>query len=121
MVAGMWGFLTGHLLRRRLLPVGEEGTAAQRLQRLPAGLVVLLGLYLGLKRLFPAEGQPLYLSLRFARYALVGSWASLGAPWLFRRIGLARPALSADVSVDVPAGPADIPGDPPGTPPDPGI
>jgi membrane-associated phospholipid phosphatase len=91
MVAGMWGFLTGYLLRRRLFPGGEEGTTGQRLLRLPAGLAVLLVLYLGLRALFPAEGQALYLPLRFARYALAGAWASLGAPWLFLRIGLARP------------------------------
>jgi hypothetical protein len=94
MVAGVWGFLSGHLLRRRFLPGGEEGTAALRLLRLPVGLVVLLGLYLGLKSLLPGEGQPLYLMLRFARYALAGGWASLGAPWLFQRIGLARPSAA---------------------------
>ena len=90
MVAGMSGFVTGHLLRRRLLPGDEEGTVAQRLLRLPAGLAVLLGLYLGLKSLFPGEGQALYLPLRFVRYLLAGAWASLGAPLLFRTIGLAR-------------------------------
>ena len=90
MVAGMWGFVAGHLLRRRYFPGGEEGTVAQRLLRLPAGLAVLLGLYLGLKSLFPGEGQALYLSLRFVRYLLAGAWASLGAPLLFRCIGLAR-------------------------------
>jgi undecaprenyl-diphosphatase len=90
MVAAMWGFLTAHLLRRRFFPGGEEGTVAQRLLRLPVGLAVLLGLYLGLKSLFPGEGQTLYLPLRFARYLLAGAWAALGAPLLFRRIGLAE-------------------------------
>ena len=55
MVAGIWGFLTGHLLRRRLFPNGEQASLSQRLLRLPAGLVVLLALYLGLQRLLPAE------------------------------------------------------------------
>jgi undecaprenyl-diphosphatase len=95
MVAGIWGFVTGHILRRRHLRGGEEATAARRLLRLPAGLAVLLGLYLGLKSLFPVEGQALYLPLRFARYFLVGAWTALGAPFLFRWIGLARPDQSA--------------------------
>jgi undecaprenyl-diphosphatase len=102
MVAGMLGFLVGHLLRRGLWPGGEEGSLLRRLLRLPAGLVVLLGLYLGLKRLFPAQGQALYLPLRFVRYLLAGGWASLGAPLLFRRIGLAR--LSAPGSPPGPGG-----------------
>jgi hypothetical protein len=66
----------------------------QRLLRFPAGLVVLLGLYLGLKALLPAEGQPLYLLFRFVRYALIGFWAGYGAPWLFRLLGLARRSVS---------------------------
>jgi membrane-associated phospholipid phosphatase len=102
MVAGMLGFLTGHLLRRGLWNLGEEGSLLQRLLRLPAGLVVLLGLYLGLKRLFPAQGQALYLPLRFVRYLLAGGWAALGAPLLFRWIGLAR--LSAPDSSPGPGG-----------------
>jgi hypothetical protein len=53
-------------------------------------LVVLLGLYLGLKALLPAEGEPLYLLFRFVRYALIGFWAGYGAPRLFRLLGLAR-------------------------------
>ena len=93
--AAWWGFAAGHALRRRFLPGGEEGSLVRRLLRLPAGLTVLLALYLGLKALFPAEGQALYLPLRFARYALAGTWIALGAPLLFRRIGLASPALPA--------------------------
>jgi membrane-associated phospholipid phosphatase len=95
MVAGLWGFLTGHLLRRRYWGGGEQGSAAQRLLRLPVGLAVLLGLYLGLKRGFPVEGQALYLPLRFLRYSLVGAWVALGAPLLFRWLGLARPGGTA--------------------------
>jgi membrane-associated phospholipid phosphatase len=102
MVAGMLGFLVGHFLRRGLWPGGEEGSLPRRLLRLPAGLFVLLGLYLGLKRLFPAPGQAFYLPLRFVRYLLAGGWAALGAPLLFGRIGLAR--LSARGSPPGPGG-----------------
>ena len=89
MVAALWGFAVGYLLRRRFFPDGEGGTVPQRLLRLPLGLVVLLGLYLGPRALFPASGGAWYLGLRFLRYALVGLWAALGAPLLFRWVGLA--------------------------------
>jgi membrane-associated phospholipid phosphatase len=88
MVAALWGFVTGHVLRRRFFPGGEEGSPIRRLLRLPVGLAVLLALYLGLKALFPGEGRALYLPLRFTRYALAGAWTALGAPLLFRQIGL---------------------------------
>jgi hypothetical protein len=53
------------------------------------GALVLLVLYFGLKLAFPEEGEPFYFVLRVVRYALVGLWAGLGAPWLFRRLRLA--------------------------------
>jgi membrane-associated phospholipid phosphatase len=88
MVAALWGFVAGHVLRRRFFPGGEEGSPIRRLLRLPVGLALLLALYLGLQALFPGEGRALYLPLRFTRYALAGAWTALGAPLLFRWIGL---------------------------------
>jgi membrane-associated phospholipid phosphatase len=93
-IAAFWGFVVGYLLLSRTSAVDTAGSILQRLLRLPAGLAVLLGLYLGLKALFPAEGQHLYLVFRFVRYALIGFWAAFGAPWLFRLIGLARRTVS---------------------------
>jgi membrane-associated phospholipid phosphatase len=93
-IAAFWGFVTGYLL---LCGAGAEdmaGSFLQRLARFPAGLVVMLGLYLGLKALLPEEGEPLYLPFRFARYALIGFWASYGAPRLFRLLGLTRRGAS---------------------------
>jgi len=39
--------------------------------------------YLGLKALFPAEGESLYLVFRFLRYALLGPWVGLAAALVF--------------------------------------
>ena len=94
MIAAFWGFVAGYLLLSGTAAADTAGSILQRLLRFPAGLVVLLGLYLGLKALLPAEGQPLYLLFRFVRYALIGFWAGYGAPWLFRLLGLARRSVS---------------------------
>ena len=77
------------VLVRRLTLFDAAGTVCQRAVRFLVGIVGLLILYLGLKAIFPGEGEPLYLALRFVRYCLVGLWAGLGAPWLFRKLGLA--------------------------------
>ena len=52
------------------------------------GVFVLIGLWLGLRIAFhqlePADVYRVY------RYALVGLWGGLGAPWLFVRLRLAE-------------------------------
>lgn len=73
----------GFALALRWLPLDSGGVLWQRVLRLAVGLVVLLGLYIGLRLIFPGQESPLYLVFRFVRYVLLGSWISLGAPWLF--------------------------------------
>jgi membrane-associated phospholipid phosphatase len=97
-IATFWGFVAGYLLLSGTQAAEMSGSWWQRLLRLPAGLAVLLGFYLGLKALFPGEGQPLYLVFRFVRYAAVGFWAGYGAPWLFRLLGLSRQERQATPS-----------------------
>jgi len=65
----------------RFSPAGPWG---KRLVRFLAGLFVLLVLYFGLKVVLP-EG----LLFRTVRYALIGLWAALGAPWMFVKLRLA--------------------------------
>ncbi len=93
-IAASWGFVTGYLLLSAAGAADMAGGFLQRLLRFPAGLAVMLALYLGLKALLPEKGQPLYLLLRFLRYALVGFWVSYGAPRLFRLLGLTRRGAS---------------------------
>lgn len=63
--------------------------------RLALGVLGLGALYFGLKLVFPGEGSSLYALFRFLRYALIGAWVSLGAPWLFMRLGLAKSGRAA--------------------------
>ncbi len=71
------------------LGIDGGGALWQRVVRLTVGLIVLLGLYIGLKQVFPGEESSLHLVFRFVRYVLLGVWATLGAPWLFEVLRLA--------------------------------
>lgn len=91
-VGTMVGIGVGIALERRVVRFSTSGTIADKALRLAVGLVVIVGIWAGLRSLF-AGLEPAVL-LRLLRYFLVGAWASLGAPWLFVRVGIAghRPA-----------------------------
>jgi undecaprenyl-diphosphatase len=106
----------GLVFERRRLRFSAGGQLWQRGVRILLGLAVLLALYLGLKALFPGEGQPFHLALKFVRYAFVGVWTTLGAPWAFLHLGLAQSErgglagpsrFSRAVGLKRPAGPPD--------------
>ena len=80
----------GMAIALRRLPLDAGGALWQRIARLLVGLVVLVGLYVGLKEVFPGEASSLYIVFRFVRYLLLGLWVTLGAPWLFAVLRLTR-------------------------------
>ena len=86
-LAGAGGGIAIAVRRLRLV---AGGALWLRILRLMVGLVILLGLYVGLKRVFPGEESSLYFVFRFVRYVLLGSWVTLGAPWLFDILRLTR-------------------------------
>jgi len=88
-MAVLMGMGVGVALTRRVTPFSAAGPLWQRVLRFLVGVIGLLILYFGLRLVFPGEGEPLYSVMRVVRYALVGLWAGLGAPWLFRRLRLA--------------------------------
>jgi membrane-associated phospholipid phosphatase len=88
-MAVLMGLGVGLALNRRVAPCTMAGSLGKRALRFLVGVVGILILYLGLSLLFPSEGEPLYLVLRVVRYASLGLWATLGAPWLFLRLDLA--------------------------------
>lgn len=88
-MAVLMGLGVGAVASRRIAPFTSTGSLGKRALRFLVGVVGVFVLYLGLSLLFPKEGEPLYLLLRTVRYALIGLWAGLGAPWLFLRLGLA--------------------------------
>jgi undecaprenyl-diphosphatase len=79
------GLGVGATLEGEWVRFSSAGPWGKRVTRSLAGLIVLLGLYFGLKVVLP-EG----MLFRTVRYALIGMWASLGAPWMFIKLGLAH-------------------------------
>lgn len=93
--AVLLGLAVGLALSHRYVRYVANGVWWQRAGRYIVGIIVLLAIYLGLSVVFPEEGESLYVQLRFVRYALMGFWISLGAPWLFTRtrlVPVANPA-----------------------------
>jgi membrane-associated phospholipid phosphatase len=86
--ATLVGLGVGLALAQGRVVLDAGGPWRQRAARFLIGVVVLFGVFFGLKAVFPDEGESLYLALRFVRYGFVGMWASLGAPWLFGLLGL---------------------------------
>lgn len=84
------GIAVGVALGVRYLDFDAGGLFWMRAVRFLLGAAVVAAIYFGLKIIFPGEGESLYAVLRFIRYGLVGLWISLGAPWLFLRLGLAE-------------------------------
>ena len=55
------------------------------------GMVVLVGIWAGLKAVFPSGEEFIPQAFRFIRYGLLGFWVVAGAPLVFRWLGLADP------------------------------
>ena len=87
--AVLMGMGVGIALMSRIAPFSAAGPAWQCFLRFLVGIVGVAIVYVGLRFVFPGEGEPLYFFLRVVRYALVGLWAGLGAPWLFLQLRLA--------------------------------
>lgn len=90
------GATVGFVLLAQLGGYHADGPIWQRAVRLAIGGTVLFGLRIGLKALFPDVNAPLYLVMRFVRYASLGLWTGLGAPLLFQKLHLAPASLKAE-------------------------
>jgi membrane-associated phospholipid phosphatase len=82
------GFAPGIILERRWIRFCAGGKPLRRILRFIPGFIVLIGIWMGLRIAF-AGMEPVAL-FRVVRYALVGLWCTLGAPWLFVRLRLAE-------------------------------
>jgi membrane-associated phospholipid phosphatase len=86
-VSALWGFAVGMVLERRWIRFSTVGVWWKRTLRFLLGLVLLFGIWMGLRLGFQGF-EPDFL-FRIIRYALVGLGGSVGAPWMFIRLKLA--------------------------------
>jgi membrane-associated phospholipid phosphatase len=87
MISILMGVCTGFVLERRYVGFTCKGVWWKKATRYLLGVIVLFGLWGGLKLAFSGlepEGP-----FRFIRYLLVGLWGGAGAPWMFVGFGLA--------------------------------
>ena len=87
-VGTLFGMLAGVAWMDSLGDWQVTGSWMKRVARYLVGLVGLAVLWYGLGEIFPRGEALLPYVLRFIRYALLGTWVSAGAPWLFKKIRL---------------------------------
>lgn len=87
-VGTMVGMAVGLVLERRWIRFETPGPVWHRTLRFVLGMIVLFGLWAGLRAVFVGWEPGLFW--RFIRYGLVGLWGAAGAPWLFKQLGIAN-------------------------------
>lgn len=98
-LAGLLGFGIGMILESSRIRFRADGPVWQRVARFLLGIVVALGIWGGLRAVFPAEPLWLALPLRFLRYLLLLLWVTYFAPWLFVRLRLASYDEESEVRI----------------------
>jgi hypothetical protein len=92
---GFFGLGVGAILARRIARFDAAGPILLRLARFLIGVIGLLALWRGLPFIWPKEPEAIALIFRFIRYALMTSWITFLAPWLFLKGNLAYPERNA--------------------------
>ena len=73
------GMVTGYALERHFVRFPVRVVLWKQAIKVVIGLALLFALRMSLSALFPAGHL-----FRFIRYALIGLWGTLGAPWVFK-------------------------------------
>ena len=95
-IAGIFlGAGLGFLFAEKYAAYEAGGRLGAKVLRYLVGLAGAAVIYLGLKAVLPGPGEQLYALCRFLRYAFVGAWIGLGAPWVFLKLHLAEASPAA--------------------------
>jgi membrane-associated phospholipid phosphatase len=64
----------------------------KRAVRFVVGVIGVMILWWGLRKVFPRDASFMSQVLRYVRYGLIGFWVTYGAPWVFIKLGLQETA-----------------------------
>ena len=98
-IAGLLGFGVGMILESSRVRFRTDGPVWQRVARYLLGIAVAVGIWGGLRAVFPAEPEWLALPLRFLRYLLLLLWVTYFAPWVFVKVRLATADAESEVRI----------------------
>ena len=88
-VAGtFFGLVAGAILIFRRGGFDAAGKWSKRALRFGVGIIGLVILWLGLRKLFPHDASLVSQVLRYVRYAVTSFCVAYGAPWVFIKLGL---------------------------------
>lgn len=79
--ATLWGFCLGSYLENKWVQFEVKGSRRYQLIKMAIGIIGILVIYVGIKRLLPAVKV-----VNMIRYALVMIWIMAGAPYLFNKV-----------------------------------
>jgi hypothetical protein len=99
-VAGLFGFGIGIVMESSRIRFQASGAIWKRVIRYVLGIAVVVGIWAGLRAVFPAEPEWIALPLRFLRYLLLVLWVTYFAPWLFVKLRLAAADPESEVRVN---------------------
>ena len=92
-VAGtFFGLVAGAILILQRGGFDARGAWWKRSLRFLLGLIGLMILWFGLRKLFPRDGSLISQVLLYLRCALTGFWVARVAPWVFIKLGLQNTA-----------------------------
>lgn len=78
---GFVGFAMGYFIEKRYVKYDVQNSMLNQVLKVILGVVVALAIKEGFKLVFPDQ-----LFFDFLRYLLIGAWAALGAPYLFKYV-----------------------------------
>ena len=98
-IAGLLGFGLGMILESSRVRFRADGPVWKRGARYLLGIAVAVGIWAGLRAVFPDQPQWLALPLRFVRYLVLLLWVTYFGPWVFVKLRLAAADAESEVRI----------------------
>ena len=80
---GLFGFLAGAFIERVSVQYDYRTSVVKQVIKIFVGMAGMIVIKMGLEAIFPQ-----WVVFHYLGYACIGGWISLGAPWMFVKVGL---------------------------------